>query len=234
MSISNLLMERSDSQCELCASKVDITEYEVPPRNADKDEDKIVVCQVCLGQINDLETIQPNHWRCLNESIARMANKEDGCKGRFWEGRFKSQALLDEAAVLACMVYVDLNPVRAGMAETPEHSDFTSIQERIRDHLNVKQAGQGVKEMLDSHVPDRIDFGCEAQQKPINLKKDLPAKPLLGFFDEQQFDPSKGLMLSADDYLKLVDWTGRAIIDGKRGSIPDQLSPVIARLHVNP
>ena len=68
----------------------------------------------------------------LNEFIARAANKEDKVKGRFWESRFKCQALLDEAAIVACMVYVDLNPIRAGVAATPEESDFTSIQERIR------------------------------------------------------------------------------------------------------
>ena len=71
--------------------------------------------------------------KLLNQNIAFRANAEDNCKGHFWESRFKSQALLDERALLTCMTYVDLNPIRAAMARTPETSDYTSIQERIKN-----------------------------------------------------------------------------------------------------
>ncbi|WP_444935246.1 transposase [Microbulbifer sp. JMSA004] len=82
--------------------------------------------------------------RYLNESIARQANAEYRCTGRFWEGRFKSQALLDERALAACMAYVDLNPIRADIAKTPEDSDHTSIQQRVRAVIS----GEQPKELL--------------------------------------------------------------------------------------
>ena len=69
--------------------------------------------------------------RCLAEPIARRANREDGCKGRFWEGRYKCQVLCDERAVLAAMAYVDLNPIRAGRTERLESSAHTSVCKRI-------------------------------------------------------------------------------------------------------
>ncbi|MBV1879131.1 MAG: hypothetical protein KUG79_15930, partial [Pseudomonadales bacterium] len=71
----------------------------------------------------------------INEPIARQANEEDGCKRRFWEGRFKSQGLLDEAAILAAMVYVDLNPLRAGMTDDVLATEYTSLNHRIKNKV---------------------------------------------------------------------------------------------------
>ncbi len=83
--------------------------------------------------------------RALNEPIARWANAEDNCTGKFWEARFHSQALLDEKALAACMAYVDLNPVRAKMANTPEDSDHTSIQIRVKE---LKKSGGQPKALM--------------------------------------------------------------------------------------
>jgi REP element-mobilizing transposase RayT len=93
--------------------------------NLSENKEKVEIARTRLSSLS---------WfiRKVNEPIARLANAEDGCTGRFWEGRFKSQVLLDEAAVLSCMAYVDLNPVRAGFITDIEKSSFTSINRRLR------------------------------------------------------------------------------------------------------
>ena len=67
----------------------------------------------------------------LSEPIAKRGNRGEDVKGHFWETRSRVQPLLDPTAIAASMAYVDLNPIRAGIAATPESSDLTSVQERV-------------------------------------------------------------------------------------------------------
>ena len=158
---------------------------------------------VALDIINNWrERLYDISWfmRCLNEHLARLANAEDNCTGRFWEGRFTSQALLDEAGLLTCMMYVDLNPVRAGIADSPELSDYTSIQQRIR--------------MLQQN-----------EQAPVALKS---------FHEPDKTVTQPGIPFAFQDYLMLLDWTGRVIRDDKRGAIDGSLPPILQRLNIEP
>ena len=149
------------------------------------------------------------YMRHLNEFIARKANKEDDCTGRFWEGRFKSQALLDETALLTCMVYVDLNPIRAGIATELADSDFTSIQERIRSYQKETEKSRGCGES-----------GAVNRQ---------PSR-LLVFGRHQDSD---WLPLSLADYLELADWTVRRVNPDKSGCIASDKPPILQQLSVS-
>ena len=143
--------------------------------------------------------------RCLNEFVARLANKEDGCTGRFWEGRYKSQALLDEAALLTVMAYVDLNPVRAGLAESVATSEFTSGQQRLRE--------------LAASPPSSADAGRPA---------------LRAFAQALRRDEDTSLPFSLQDYLDLLDTSGRALHPTRRGAIPDSTPRLLSCLGLAP
>lgn len=161
--------------------------------------------------------------RCLSEFVARKANREDDCKGRFWEGRFKCQALLDEAAVLSCLAYVDLNPIRAKAAKTPEGSDFTSAQDRIVSRQARRKKAEAPKSPT-------------AEQKRLieSLHRDESRDAwLCPVQDRMEADRRGFLPMTLDEYLELLDWTGRAIRTGKRGAIPAHLAPILHRLRID-
>jgi len=113
--------------------------------------------------------------------------------------------LLDEAAVLTCMSYVDLNPVRAAMAQTPEASDFTSIQQRIREYAAGDES-RLVSEESAARVP----------LMPLVKQGDDAHPNILGF--------------AFIDYLELIDWAGRVMREDKRGAISENAPPILQRL----
>ena len=69
MRISRELEKRSESKCELCGSTEDLSAYTVSPKSGDKLEHQVSTCSVCADQIEHTDHIEPNHWRCLNESM---------------------------------------------------------------------------------------------------------------------------------------------------------------------
>lgn len=126
--------------------------------------------------------------KALNEPIARRANKEDDCKGKFWESRFKCQALLEPHAVLSCMAYVDLNPARAALCDTLADSDHTSIQRRLRERESLATKGTSSRSLLER-----------------------PLKPVAGV------DADVLLEMTESSYIDVVQWTGEQVRSDKRG-----------------
>ena len=166
--------------------------------------------------------------RCVNEKIARMANEEDNVKGRFWEGRFKSQALLDEGALLSCMAYVDLNPVRAGMSENLEDSDFTSIQERL--YRFGKRRRQKTAE--NKAFIKKMEANLEKTADSHNKKQ--PKAQLMRFDGSSHTNIHHALPITRDDYFLLVEATGRVVREDKRGAIPPEMTQLVSRYGLKP
>ncbi len=169
------------------------------------------IASVCRERLGSLSWFM----KCLNEPIARQANREDGCTGHFWEARFHSQPLRSDAALLTAMAYVDLNPVRAGIANTPEQSEYTSIRARIEGDYRESTLSGAVARLIEQN--DINHFG-------------IPVRPLMRFSDESEYANSSSLPMKKQEYLKLVDQTGRIAARGKRGTIDAELEPILDRL----
>jgi len=167
--------------------------------------------------------------RCINEPIARMANAEDHCTGRFWEGRFRSQALLDERALLACMAYVDLNPIRAATARTPEESDYTSIQERIHqpENTSLRPLGEKAKGSIPFSLKgylELVDWGgrqikrnkrgvIPASAPPILTRLHMGAAPVLDYLAKDDL-PTFGALGPVSMLRAFAKSVGRKFIKG--------------------
>jgi hypothetical protein len=183
--------------------------------------------------------------RLLSQNIAQRANKEDKEVGKFWQARYRAVRLLDEAAVLACAAYVDLNPIRAAMAESLEESDFTSVQKRIET-----LRGKSNKQSVGSDEPET---GKEAglANPTVEGSSQLVSSPsdshLARLSIDELHDPigpcchtggqrasDKGFLpMTTAAYVDLLDWTAREIRADKRGATPAKMQPVFDRLGIS-
>ena len=193
--------------------------------------------------------------KALCEPIARLANKQDEATGHFWEGRFKAQAITDEAGLLACSMYVDLNPIRAAMAQTPEESSHTSAYDRIKSlqgatipsaaaelvAIETSEAGRILRESTPEQLKKR---NASAKKKrgpsilrdawlsPLTLNERANIGPQSSKTGVRASD--KGfLSLHLADYLTLLDWTGRQRSNVQKADIPSHLDPILKRIGID-
>lgn len=188
--------------------------------------------------------------KLLKEPVAKRANREDQVSGFFWDGRFRSTRLLDSAAVLACSIYVDLNAIRAGLAETPEDSRYTSAWHRIQALLQenetpwtddeadvppeaVSRTSAPLVDPSRETLASSNQFGGAIAERPDAWLAPVPEEGEQG----NQTSPNrrasdKGFLpMTVRQYLELLDWTGRQVRDGK-GQIPEHLAPIMGRLGI--
>ncbi len=170
----------------------------------------IAGCPVKMAEIRSRLSNISWWMRLLCQRIAMRANREDEQTGRFWQDRYKATKLVDEASLLACAAYVDLNPIRAAMAQKLETSDHTSVQRRIES-----AGGQAAPDACLS--PVTIDEASD----PIG-----PHASVTG----QRCSDKGFLAMSLEYYLELLDWTARQVAPGKRGRTPAGTPSVLSRL----
>lgn len=158
--------------------------------------------------------------RLLSQPLAVLANQQENEQGRFWQGRFKAVKLCDEAAILSCAAYVDLNPIRAALAQSIETSAFTSIQRRMQSVSEEKSSDASALRQDRFLAPISIDelrdsIGAMASSTPYRASDK-------GF-----------LSMSTIEYIQLLDWTARNVVHGKPGATPANAPSVLSRLGVD-
>lgn len=160
-----------------------------------------------------------------NQYIATIANREDGCKGRFFDGRFKCTRLEDVPVVAVCMQYIDLNPVRAGMAKSLDESEYTSAFERLMgEKARLRVRAYERKRRKGESLSKRQRALLKSERKKLRESQwlaglDEKGSPFVGF--------------EVTEYLAMVEAAGRRMRRGKRGWVPDSVPPLLERLELD-
>ena len=168
------------------------------------------------------QRLQSLSWfmKCLKEPLARLANRQDQTRGAFFEGRFKSVAILDDEALLTVCAYIDLNPVAVGIARVPESGEHTSIKQRV-DHVQAQGRTNDLAAARSGSVAgSAVASGIEESLWlcPIEDRRGV---------DSLREGMIEGFMLG--NYVLLVDYTGRLFREGK-ATISREAVEILQRL----
>ena len=209
-----------------------------PPAKVDMDDDQAVQEWIDKQIAEDRERVDKLRHRLYNmgwlmkelkEPLARWANVQDGCSGHFWDGRYKSIAVVDTFAFLATAVYIDLNPIAAGIATLPENSRHTSMKCRI-DFLRR----QGMLDQLRGSM-----YGNDADRRAVSKWEEthwlMPIEDRRDRLDRDDYSSRAGAFesMSLGRYLMLVEAIGKMKREGK-AQIDPEIIPIFERLGIDP
>ena len=165
--------------------------------------------------------------RLLCQHVGQRAIHETKETGKFWEARFRAVRLLDESALLACVAYVDLNPIRAALAELIEESDFTSAKKRLEalllESVDNTDAKSDCTIARNSSLPDRSLAPIHVDERNGQLGPQPSS-------NSARCSDKGFLNMTAVEYLKLLDWTARQLLPDKRGSTPEDAPDILHRV----
>lgn len=189
-----------------------------PPSDADirrlaKNKKRIVKLRKRLSNIS---------WfmGTLLENVARRANAEEETTGKFWDGRFRCRECVGDEAVLLCGLYIDLNPIRAGEARSPETARFSSIYQRLKSRgmrWDSRQRPDGWlgrltwDSRMQAHAPERYKSRTGYRASDMGL-----------------------LSITLEGYTQLLRWVARIVSRSKDTRIPRDLESLLDHLETEP
>lgn len=208
-----------------------------PPAKIEIDDPKMVE-EWIAEQVEDKEQVEEYRFRLSNlgwfmkslkEPISRRANREEECTGPFWQPRYKSIAILDELSLLRTCAYIDLNPLAAGVARSPESSKFTSIYQRL---LHVSQQGElnRLTAAAKGSVPGSKAAGDIEQDHWL-----IPIQDRRAHTNAETTSAREGLLptFSLGNYLLLLDYVSRLYREGK-ARVDESVPGIFERLGLDP
>lgn len=198
----------------------------VDGRPAEPSESELNMIRHCPDKLAEIrERLSDLSWwvRLLNQRVAQRANREEAEHGRFWQDRFKAIRIVDEESLLACAAYVELNPIRAAIAETLEDSDHTSIQRRINAEFSQVAAKD---EDSRRHSQDFL--------APLTLAEQAGDVGPMPSHTKRRCSDKGFLAIDIESYIELLEWTACKLVQRERGATTVSIPSILGRFRIEP